>query len=153
MEYFRNVAVRDKIYSLVFGEGETFFVLPERVRVDGSYMFGVKYGTKEVYYTVDGIADWCGLTGACEQTAFYCTDVKVSDHDFSPTDEVMTKRKIEKHIENELLQMRCPSGIWRKVLLCPAKIVEKAISKDNLHLFRKVKFIGKERRSGKRSSL
>ena len=138
--YFDEVKVGDDIYSIVFGSGKVIFVLPEKQRVQGFYAFQVEYEDNEtVYYTLDGIPNWCGKETECGQTIFYPDDVSLKDLDFKPLDKIPSKKKVMKLKDEDNLEMRCPSGLWRDIKSCPEGLVTKMLEKANLHLFRKGK--------------
>ena len=137
MHYFNKVKVDEEVFSLVFGKGIVVMVLPKKQRIDGFYIFAVKYkNDKVVHYTVDGFPNWCSSEG-CMQTVFYLADVDLTDMDIQPSCTILSKKQIEKHQFKGSLEVRCPSGIWRNVDAVPEKIVKKALKKDSYHLFRK----------------
>jgi hypothetical protein len=145
MNYFENVELGEKVYSIIYGEGVVEHVLESKMRVEGFFMFGVRYANAVVHYTDEGIPNWCSTAG-CSQTVFYKKDIDIERIDFTPIKDVMTLKKIEKNITNGLLEIRCPSGIWQSVLNVPEKLLSTAISKGDLHLFRKCRYTGEERR-------
>lgn len=137
MSYFNKVKVNDEVFSLVYGRGVVTMALPKKHRVDGFYIFSASYNNnKVVHYTDDGFPDWCSTDG-CVQTVFYLYDVDVSEMDIEPICTVLSQKKIAKYQEKGILEIRCPSGIWRNVDEVPEKIVKKALKKDSYHIFRK----------------
>lgn len=141
MRYFKNVKLDDKVYSLIFGQGRVVFVLPKKQRVDGFHMLEVEYMNKQrVHYSEDGVPNWCPMNAAGNcKTLYYMSDVDVSKMNFEPNTNLLTKKQINKLKDKEKLEMRCPSGLWRNITICPERLVQKAFKKIELHLFRKEK--------------
>ena len=139
MKYFKNVKLDDKVYSLIFGQGRVKFVLPKKQRIDGFHIMEVEYMNKQrVHYSESGVPNWCTMNGKC-QTLFFLDDIDISKMDFEPINELLTKKQIKKLKEKDRLEMRCPSGLWRNITICPERLVQKAFDKVELHLFRKAK--------------
>lgn len=139
MHYFSKVKVDEEVFSLVYGKGVVVFALPKKDRIEGFYVFAVEYKDKhKVHYTVDGVPNWCSTEGDC-QTVFYMDDVDLTDMNIQPADKLLSKKRILKYKEKGILELRCPSGIWRNVDEAPAKLMKKALKKDKYYLFRKEK--------------
>lgn len=136
--YFSKVKLDDEVFSLIFGRGKVTFALPKEQRVDGFYTFRVQYEKCQVMYTDEGLPDW----GAGEkvQTVFYIKDINLKDHQVeADCEQPISKKQIHKYMENNTLEMRCPSGIWRNIQNCPSKVVQKAFKSLSFHMFRKAK--------------
>jgi len=139
MHYFNKVKVDDEVFSLVYGKGIVVMSLPKKNRIDGFYIFAVEYkNKKKVHYTVDGFPNWCSSDG-CSQTVFYMKDVDLTDVDIQPSDKILSQKKILKFKDKGVLEVRCPSGIWRNVDEAPEKIFKKAFKQEQFFLFRKEK--------------
>ncbi len=139
MKYFKNVKLQDKVYSLVFGQGRVKFVLPKKQRVDGFHIMEVEYmDGRRVHYSENGVPNWCPMNGSC-QTLFYMSEMDISKLDFAPVTELLNKKQIKKYKEKDRLEMRCPSGLWRNITVCPERLVQQAFQKIELHMFRKGK--------------
>ncbi len=138
MHYFEKVKVKQEVFSLVYGKGTVVFALPKEHRLDGFYVFAVEYkkGVR-VHYTIDGIPNWA--SDACCQTVFYIDDIDFSDMDIQPANKVPSEKQILKYREKDILELQCPSGIWRNANECPEHLVKKALKKDRYYLFRKQK--------------
>lgn len=138
MHYFEKVKLKEEVFSLVYGKGTVVFALPKEHRLDGFYVFAVEYkkGVR-VHYTVDGIPNWA--SDACCQTVFYIDDIDFSDMDIQPANKVPSEKQILKYREKDILELQCPSGIWRNASECPEHLVKKALKKDRYYLFRKQK--------------
>jgi len=144
--YFTKVKKEDELYSLIYGTGNVTNVVPKNSRLDGFYIFSVKYSDNIIHYTEDGIPNWCG--DECgTQTVFYKSDIDFERVDFEPCEDSLSIKKINKLRGTGKLEMRCPSGLWRNVDACPIAIVTKAIKNGFTNIFRKVEYIGKERRA------
>jgi hypothetical protein len=131
MSYFKKVTEGDKVYGLVFGHGVIRTVL------DGYYKFEVEFDNGHVVpYTEDGIPGWSNNLDF--QTVFYKTDIDLEDLDFSPTDKVLSAKKIIKLRTKRNLEVRCPSGIWYPITKCPSYVTEQYLEEGKLHLFRKL---------------
>ena len=140
MRYFSKVKVGQEVFSLVFGKGTVVFTLPKEHRLDGFYVFAAEYEKKKqkVHYTVDGYPNWASSDGCC-QTVFYKNDIDFSDMDIQPLNKILSEKQILKYREKDVLEMQCPSGIWRNINECPEKLVNKAFKKAKDYLFRKQK--------------
>lgn len=139
MHYFSKVKVDQEVFSLIYGKGTVSMVLPKKQRIDGFYVFAVEYPRKKiVHYTLDGFPNWCSTEGCC-QTVFYMKDIDVSDMDIQPADKMLSKKQVLKYLDKGILEIRCPSGIWRNVDEAPEKLMKKALKKDQFFLFRKEK--------------
>jgi len=145
--YFNTVKKKDKVYSLIYGEGEVKNVVDASSRIDGFYIFSVEYSEhKLVHYTADGIPNWCG-DDCGTQTVFYKNDIDFERVDFKPSDDKLSIKKVKKLRGTGKLEMKCPSGLWRNADECPIKIITEAINSSKTYLFRMVDYIGKDRRS------
>ena len=130
MAYFSDVKLNDRLFGMVFGEGEVTQVF------DDSYykiMVTFKNGY-EVPYTEDGIPKWGKFE---EQTIFYKKDIDLTDVDFSSVTKVLSPKKIIKLREKKRLEIKLPSGIWSDCSKCLKKYVRDMLEKENYHLFRK----------------
>lgn len=132
MAYFSEAKIGDKVYGLIFGKGKIVEIFPDSYY---SLMVEFKNGY-EVPYTDEGIPGWGNFK---KQTMFYRDDIDLSNEDFSPVDKVMSYKKIIKLRSKNKLEVRLPSGIWRKVKKADEQYVEKIIKKEKFHLFRKLK--------------
>ena len=130
--YFEDVEIGDKVFGLVYGPGEVIYSIGSN-QVSGFYSFKVKYKNKEVFYTNEGVPDWCKQNF---QTVFYKSDIDLFNLDLEPVDEVLKMKKIIKLRNREQLEMRCPSGLWRDINMCPAGFGDNALEKGQFHLFR-----------------
>jgi len=132
MAYFSDAKKGDKVYGLIFGKGKIVDIYP-----DSFYSLMVEFNNGyEVPYTEEGIPGWGNFN---KQTMFYGHDIDLSNEDFSPVDKVMSYKKIIKLRSKNKLEIRLPSGIWRKVKKADEQYVEKIIKKEKFHLFRKLK--------------
>lgn len=140
MHYFSNVKINEEVYSIVYGKGKVVFTLPKEHRIDGFYVFAVEYPNKNkrVHYTIDGYPDWTSSAGSC-QTVFYTKDIDLNDMDIQAPSKILSEKQILKYKRDDILEMQCPSGIWRNTNSCPHKLVEKALKKSKFYLFRKDK--------------
>ncbi len=140
MHYFSKVKVRQEVFSLVYGNGIVVFALPKEHRLDGFYVFAVEYEEKKntVHYTIDGYPNWSSAAGCC-QTVFYKKDIDLSDMDIQPPSKIPSEKQILKYKEKGILEIQCPSGIWKNVDECPEKLMKKAFKKSKYYLFRKQK--------------
>lgn len=139
MYYFSKVKLKQEVFSLIYGNGVVVFTLPKEHRLDGFYVFAVKYDKKQkVYYTVDGFPDWSSADGIC-QTVFYKDDLDFSDMDIQAPNKILSEKKILKYKEKGTLEIQCPSGIWRNVDESPESLMRKAFKKSKFYLFRKQK--------------
>ena len=138
MQYFSKVNVKEKVFSLIYGRGVIVFVLPKEHRIDGFYIFAAKYKKHIVYYTVDGLPNWSSKDGAC-QTVFYEEDIDFKNIDMQEPTLIPSENQILKWKNNSVLEIQCPSGIWRNVEESPNDLIKKAIKKSKYYLFRKQK--------------
>lgn len=139
MHYFSKVKVDDEVFSLIYGKGVVVMALPKKQRVDGFYVFAVEYkNKKQVHYTIDGIPNWCPTDGGC-RTVFYLKDIDISDIDIQPANKLLSYKQITKFRDKGILEVKCPSGIWRNVDEAPEQIMKKALKKEQYFLFRKEK--------------
>ncbi|MEA3330859.1 MAG: hypothetical protein U9Q29_04115 [Campylobacterota bacterium] len=130
MGYFKNAKVGDKVYGLIFGKGKI-----SECYDDSHYVIMVDFANGyEVPYTVDGIPSWGNFS---KQTCFYRDDVNLTKVDFSPVEKILNNKKIIKLREQNMLEVRMPSGIWKNVDKCPESYIEKICENEKYHLFRK----------------
>jgi len=131
MSYFKKVKVNDKIFGLVFGPGKVKTVFGE-----GHYTFEVEFKNGyTVPYTEDGIPGWGSKLDF--QTIFYKNDIDIFEYDFTPTEEILSAKKIISLRLKKKLEIRCPSGLWQPSYKCPSDILEDYLESGKLHLFRK----------------
>ena len=136
LEYFDNVKLNDKVYGLIFGEGEVIYSLGD-AGLQGFYNFEVEFENgQRVFYTSEGIPNW-SQPGEGYQTLFYKKDILMDELDFEPLDKILKPKKIMKLREKGLLQARCPSGAWINAQDCPGNIIEQYLTDGRFHLFRK----------------
>jgi hypothetical protein len=129
--YFSDVKEGEEVFGLIFGHGKVPTVFG-----DGHYTFEVMYDNDyTVPYTEDGIPGWSNRVDG--QTVFYKSDIDLMELDFSPSEEVLTPKKIIKLRVKNKLEIKCPSGIWQDVRNCPSYIMEDYLENGKLHLFRK----------------
>lgn len=134
--YFKNVAVGHNIYSVVYGSGQVIFMVNPRDRMEGFYTFEVEFKTGDkIFYTDDGVPNWCHGAKDC-QTIWYKDDIDLFEEDISPTNNILAKKRILKLRVKNKLEMKCPTGIWRDVIMCPERIIIQAVSNEKWHLFR-----------------
>ena len=139
MHYFDNVKLKKEVFSLVYGNGVIIFALPKEHRLEGFFVFAAEYEKKhKVYYTIDGFPNWSSSDGSC-QTVFYKKDVDFSDMDIQPPNKILSEKQILKYKEKDILEIQCPSGIWRHINETPQNLMKKALKKSKYHLFRKQK--------------
>lgn len=130
MAYFDNVKVGDNVYGMVFGSG-----VVSQVFEDGFYKMLVTFKNDyEIAYTVDGIPKWGHFD---YQTIFYKKDIDLTDVDFSPVKKVLSPKKIIKLRDKNRLEVRLPSGIWSDLTKCSNEYIERLLTKEKFHLFRK----------------
>lgn len=135
--YFNKVKLNDEIYSLVYGNGVVCYVLEKEFRLSGSYMMQVQYEKEKVYYTEDGIPNWCKVKGDC-QTAYYKKDNDRPEMDFATSKrDILTPKKIAKLKERGELEMRVPSGAWMNVDVIPVAVFLQALKAKSFYIFRK----------------
>lgn len=130
MAYFDNAKVGDKVFGLVFGAGEIAQIF------DNSHykmMVDFKNGY-EVPYTDDGIPGWGNFN---KQTLYYKHDIDLTDVDFSPISKVLSIKKIIKLKDKKKLQVRLPSGVWKKIKKAEESYVEDLLEREKYHMFRK----------------
>lgn len=128
--YFHNVEPGDKVFGLVYGRGIVRNVF------DGYYSFEVEYENNHVVpYTEDGVPGWGVYLN--EQTVFYKNDIDLTSFDITPTEEIPTPKKIIKYRNKNVLEMKCPSGIWRSIKNCPQDVQEQYLEESKFYLFRK----------------
>jgi len=142
MAYFDNAKIGDKVYGFVFGKGKIVDIFPDSFY---SLMVEFKNGY-EVPYTADGVPGWGNFK---KQTLFYRDDIDLSDKDFSPVTDVLSIKKIIKLRENNDLEVRVPSGIWKSIKKVDPDYVEEMLEKENLHLFREKKRKPKKKKKEK----
>lgn len=131
MAYFENVKVGDVVYGLVFGPG-----VVNEVFEDGFYKIIVSFKNGyDIPYTIDGIPKWGNFDS---QTVFYKNDIDLTEVDFSPVKKVLSPKKIIKLRDKNRLEVRLPSGIWCNLNKCATDYVEKLLTKEKFHLFRKI---------------
>jgi hypothetical protein len=131
MKYFTNVREQDKVYGLIYGKGVVRTVL------NGHYHFEVEYENGQVVpYTEDGIPGW--NTALDFQTVFYKDNIDLYTLDFSPVQKILSPKKIIKLRNDNMLEVRCPSGAWIQVNKCPQNITEDYLENKQFHLFRKL---------------
>lgn len=136
MHYFSKVEVKQKVFSLIYGRGVVIFALSKAHRLDGFHIFAAKYKKRIVYYTVDGLPNWSAKDGSC-QTVFYEKDINFKDVDMQEPSLIPSEKQILKWQNKGLLEIQCPSGIWRNVEESPQDLIKKALKKSKYHLFRK----------------
>jgi hypothetical protein len=131
--YFKKVKEGDEVFGLVFGPGKV-----KNVWKDSYYSFEVEFSNSHtVPYTEDGIPAWSGKLDF--QTVFYKEDIDVTTLDISPSDKILSVKKIIKLRSKNKLEVRCPSGIWQPVNKCPGYVAEEYLENKKFHLFRKTK--------------
>ena len=128
--YFHKVKEGQKVFGLVFGSGVIRSVWP-----DGYYKFEVEYNNHStVPYTEEGVPAWAGNLDF--QTVFYKEDIDVMSLDLTPTNKVLSVKKIIKLRDKKKLLVRCPSGLWQPFNKCPSYITEEYLTNGKLHLFK-----------------
>ncbi len=132
MAYFSKAKKGEKVYGLIFGKGKIVNVFP-----DSFYSIMVEFDNGyEVPYTDEGIPSWGNFN---KQTMYYRDDIDLCNEDFSPVEKVLAPKKIIKLREKNKLEIRLPSGIWRSIKKADPDYVEKLLSNEQYHLFRKKK--------------
>ena len=132
MSYFKKIKKGTEVFGLVFGKGVVSNIIP-----DSYYSIFVEFNNgSEVAYTEEGIPNWGNFN---EQTLFFKDDVCLEDVDFYPIDKILSKKKIIKLRELELLEIRFPSGIWGNVNLVDEYYLRNILEKEKYHFFRKKK--------------
>jgi hypothetical protein len=140
MGKFTDVKMKDEIYSVVFGLGKVIFVLAKSLRLEGYYIFEVKYNNgQRVHYTDEGKPNWCQDINNCSKTICYKHEVDFDDRDTKVKKKVLKKNKIIKLRSEDSLEIMSPAGGWVDVNLMPDIMVENAIGNEEFHLFRKMK--------------
>jgi len=140
MEKFTDIKLNDEIYSVVFGLGKVIFVLTKSIRLDGYFIFEVKYNNgQRVHYTEDGKPNWCQDLNNCSKTIYYKDEVNFDDLDSKVKKKVLKKNKINKLRSEDALEIMSPAGGWIDANLMPDIMVENAIENEEYHLFRKMK--------------
>ncbi|MDK9693104.1 MAG: hypothetical protein OEL19_02505 [Sulfurimonas sp.] len=130
MAYFDNAKVGDSVYGLVFGAGEI-----TQIFENSHYKIMVSFKNGyEVPYTEDGIPGWGNFK---KQTLYYKNDIDLTDVDFSPVAKVLSVKKIIKLKEKNRLQVRLPSGVWKRVKKAEESYVEDLLEREKYHMFRK----------------
>lgn len=134
MGYFKKVAEKDKVFGLVFGPGKVVSVWAK----DSHYTFEVEFDNGQVVpYTIDGIPGWSNVLDY--QTLYYKNEIDLEKMDFTPTEKVLSVKKIIKLRDKKKLEVKCPSGVWQKVDKCPSYVTEEYLEQGKLFLFRKAK--------------
>ncbi len=132
MAYFSKAKKGEKVYGLIFGKGKIVDVFP-----DSFYTFIVEFDNGyEVPYTDEGIPGWGNFK---KQTIYYRDDIDLCNEDFSPLEKVLAPKKIIKLREKMKLEIRLPSGIWKNIKKADDEYIEKILSSEQYHLFRKRK--------------
>jgi len=140
MNKFTDIKLNDEIYSVVFGLGKVIFVLTKPLRLDGYYIFEVKYDNgQRVHYTEEGKPNWCQDAGNCTKTIYYKNEVDFDDRDTKVVKKTLKKNKISILRYEDRLEMMSPAGGWIDANLMPDIMVENAIRNEEYHLFRKMK--------------
>lgn len=130
MAYFDNAKVGDSVYGLVFGAGEI-----TQIFENSHYKIMVSFKNGyEVPYTEDGIPGWGNFK---KQTLYYKDDIDLTEVDFSPVSKVLSVKKIIKLKEKDKLQVRLPSGVWKRVKKAEESYVEDLLEREKYHMFRK----------------
>ena len=131
MNYFEKVKKSEKIFGLVFGPG-----IVSTVWDDGFYKFEVEFENGFVVpYTIEGIPAWNNNLDS--QTIYYKKDIDLMKYDFTPSEKILSIKKIIKLRLSNLLEIRCPSGLWQSLNNCPSYVMEDYLENGKLHLFRK----------------
>jgi hypothetical protein len=129
---FEDPKVRDEVFGLVYGKGVISSVWP-----NSHYSFEVEYENGSfVPYTEEGYPAW-NVGKDNFRTIFYKKDIDLYNLDFSPTEKVLSAKKIIKLREVKKLEIRCPSGIWQSIEKCPSSLVEEYLVENKFYLFRK----------------
>lgn len=133
MSYFRKVAEGDVVFGLVYGKGEV-----KTVWDNSHYLFEVEYKNSYVVpYTEDGIPGWS--VSLDYQTVFYADDIHITDLDFTPSEKILSPKKIIKFRDKGKLEVKCLSGVWQPYEECPKSLTEKYLEDNKLSYFRKAK--------------
>jgi len=141
MNKFADVELNDEIYSMIFGMGKVIFVLAKPLRLDGYYVFEVKYENgQRVHYTEDGRPSWCRDMKKCNRTICFKDEVDMCALDTNTHDiERLTLNRITQLKEHDELDMLSPAGGWVDANLMPDIMVDNAINNEEFHLFREKK--------------
>ena len=140
MGKFVDIKLDDEMYSVVFGLGKVVFALAKSLRLDGYYIFEVEYDNgQRVHYTEDGKPGWCKDINHCAKTIYYKYEVNFDELDTKGKSEMLSKHKIEKLRNEDILEMMSPAGGWIDADLMPDIMVDNAISNGEYELFRKMK--------------
>lgn len=131
--YFNQAKESDSVYGLVFGKGKITKVFDENSFYKIMVSFENGY---EIPYTGDGIPKWGNFS---EQTVFYRDDVDLVNVDFTPTDKLLSFKKIIKLRDRNKLEVRLPSGIWCNAVKCNDTYVEALLVAGKYCHFRKAK--------------
>jgi len=132
MAYFSKAKKGEKVYGLIFGKGKILDVYP-----DSFYTLMIEFENGyEVPYTEDGVPSWGNFK---KQTMYYRDDIDLCNEDFSPVEKILAPRKIINLREKKKLEVRLPSGIWKSIKKADDEYIEKILSKEQYHLFRKKK--------------
>lgn len=130
MSYFKKAKIGDIVYGIIFGKGKITDVYE-----DSHYVIMVTFDNGyEVPFTSEGIPGWGNFK---KQTCFYKNDIDLDKVDYSPSDKVLSYKRIIKYKENAKLQVRVPSGAWVNVKKCPLEYIENICENESYHLFRK----------------
>ena len=134
MGYFKKVDIGDRVFGLVFGPGKVRSVWDK----DSFYTFEVEFDNGYVVpYTIDGVPGWS--VNLDYQTLFYKNEIDLEKMDFTPTNKVLSVKKIIRLRDKKKLEVKCPSGVWQKVDKCPSYVTEGYLEQGKLFLFRKAK--------------
>jgi len=141
---FKTVKMGDEVYGTVYGLGKVSQVFPS----DSFYTFEVEYKVngQRVHYTNEGVPNWGNID---QQTVFYKKDIDLLEYDFAPSTEVLKPKQILKMKLKKVLEMRCPSGMWKSVEECPGDIFEEYIMSEKFHLFRETQIKQKTKKGTK----
>ena len=140
MPKFKDIKLDDEMYSVVFGLGKVVFALTKSLRLDGYYVFEVKFNNgQRVHYTEDGKPGWCKDINKCSKTIYYKNEVDFDDLDTKIKNKVLKKHIIEKLRDDYTLEMMSPAGGWIDASLMPDIMVDNAINNGEYELFRKMK--------------
>jgi len=132
MAYFSKAKKGEKVYGLIFGRGKITEIFP-----DSFYSLMIEFENGyEVPYTDEGIPSWGNFK---KQTVFYRDDIDLCNEDFSPSEHVLAHKKIIKLREKKKLEVRLPSGIWKSIKKADDDYIEKILTEELYHLFRKKK--------------
>ncbi len=130
MEEFSEVREGDQVYGLVFGKGIV------RTVFNGFYKFEVEYENDQIVpYSVEGIPGWNPLLDM--QTVFYADCIDLMKFNIAPGDTNLKPKEIIKLRRKGLLSIKCPSGIWLDINMCPEYIREEYLENKKFYLFRR----------------